>query len=142
MQHLRAFRTVREMPYYAEDSRLERHLEMSAHILAGFQLHNVAADGLSVEEQLHIAGVGVYQHVYLLPGDKVPVRRNYVQYLFLLRAYPHALVEVVDILGESRRVDNAEVAVLGVVGRRLADVVEACPDELSAAEWAVAVEPP
>ena len=65
-----------------------------------------------------------------------------MQYFFLLRAYPHALVEVVDILGESRRVDNAEVAVLGVVGRRLADVVEACPDELSAAERAVAVEPP
>ena len=44
MQHLGAFRTVREMPYYAEDSRLERHLEMSAHILAGLKFHDMCAD--------------------------------------------------------------------------------------------------
>ena len=52
---------------------------------------------------------------------------------------PLALIHIVGILGEARQVDDAEVAraCRESVGRRLADIVEACPDILSADERVV-----
>lgn len=55
---------------------------------------------------------------------------------------PHALIKIVNILGESRRVHDTEIAVLGRVRGRFSDVVKARPDKLTRAELTVSVQPP
>ena len=53
-----------------------------------------------------------------------------VQHGFLLPAVPARLIGIEGILGESGGVHQPEVAVFGVVGCGLADVVDAAPQEL------------
>ena len=115
---------------------------MRAHFAVGFKAHFVRAYRLSVQGKLHMMSVAVYQHVDILARHEIPVGRHDVQDVFLLRREPHALIEIVYVLREACGIHNTKVAVLGVVRGRFADIIKACPDELSTAEFAVPVKSP
>ena len=126
----------------ADNAWLKRNHKTRAHFLVRVKVHHMAADELSVEIQPDMMRVAVNQNVHLFAWHEIPVGRRDVKHVLLLRREPYALVEVVDILRETGCVNNSEIAVLGVVRGRLADIVKSRPDELTAAEFAVAVEFP
>ena len=93
--------------------------------------------GLPVDEEFHLVGVVIVgPEVYLLAFLPVPVGEEVQD--GLVRP-PLALIQVINVFGESGQVDDAEVgAARGpAVGRGLADVVEAGPDVLAGDEVVV-----
>ena len=84
----------------------------------------------AVYDQLHLGQVGQNAHIDHLAGVKVPVGQQ-VQHGLFLPGVPACLIGVEIILGKPGGIHQAKIAVLGVIGRRLADVVNAAPQELS-----------
>src|ERR1039458_3342771 len=101
----------------------------------GVDAQFLAAERVAIEPQLDLLGVGVDRHRDLLTlvAGPVPVREEVQRGLI----GPHTAVEVEAVLGEAGQVDDAEIRTMrgpiaGVaVRRRLAEIVEAGPDEFT-----------
>ena len=88
---------------------------------------------LAVDEEFHLVGIVIIApHVDGLTGQPVPVREQMEHRLLC----PLALIHVIHILREAGKVYYSEItaACWEPVWCWLADVVETCPDELSADE--------
>ena len=86
---------------------------------------------LTINEEFHLVGmVVIAPHIYLLTRNPVPVREEMEHIL----VSPLALVHIVTILWQTSEVDDTEVAATCRIRirSRLADIVEARPDKLSA----------
>ena len=84
----------------------------------------------TVDEQFHFVSVVVVApQVYLLPVQPIPMRKQ-VKYG---STCPFALIHIIDILGESSKINDAKVARTRgkIIGSGLADIVPARPNELS-----------
>ena len=91
------------------------------------------AEADTVEEEFALVGIGVSHDGDGVARVPVPVGE---QVGGVVARVPLGAVEVVAVLGNAREVDDAEIGgvtgpCVGVVGRGLAEVVEARPDELT-----------
>ena len=96
------------------------------------------ANFLAVKKQLYLGCIGSYPNVYILSLVEIPVGENVNKGRFFI-VCPFSTENECAVLGESGGIVLSEIAVLGGIGGRLADIVEACPDELSRAEFRVTV---
>ena len=111
-------------------ARREGHRPLKVRGRAG---HGLRAQRRAVEEELDAVRVGIGPHGDGLAGRPAgPVHRHDVDHR-RSRGAPLALIEIEDVLREAGGVDGAEVRALRrpAVGRRLADVIPAGPDELA-----------
>ena len=69
--------------------------------------------------------------VYCLSLIKIPVGKNMDKRLFF-PIRPLSLIDKISVLGNTRRIDLSKVAVFGLIGRRLSDIIKSGPQKLSA----------
>src|SRR5574344_2166224 len=87
---------------------------------------------LTIHKEFHfVCLIIITPHVYLLTRQPVPVGKKMKHPLLVI---PLTLIHIVNIFGEARQIDDAEITTAGWESVRcgLADIVEACPDKLSA----------
>ena len=93
------------------------------------------AKGLAVQEQFHRRAIAHHRHIHQLAFVPVPVHTDVYHGLLV----PEGLAGIVGILGEAGGIRVAKVAVAGMIGRGLADVVDARPHELAQRKLGIAV---
>ena len=85
---------------------------------------------LAINKQLYLIGIVVIApHVNVLSRKPVPMGEEMEHRLLC----PFTLIHIVYILGEASQIDDAEIRATGreAVGRRLTNIVETRPNELS-----------
>ena len=96
------------------------------------------ANLFAVEIKLDLGSICGHSHVNKLSLDEVPVGENVNKGSFFIIG-PLGSIDKCAVLGVACGIILTEVAVLGAVWGRLADVVKACPDKLTCAVFSVTV---
>ena len=84
------------------------------------------AQGNAVQQQLRRGAIGHDGHIDHLPGVPIPADTD----MHHGRIRPHGLIKIIAVLGETGGIRLTEIAAAGMVGRGLADIINAGPDEL------------
>ena len=121
-------------------SRHIRHMpvrnEVSAAVRRMVQL--LSSEARPVYQELHLLRIRADAKVNLLSLVEIPVREH-MHHRVLLHIRPRRLPDIKGILGESRRINDAEVGILRVVRGGLSDVIKSGPEELAHGKLQIAV---
>ena len=119
-------------------ARLVGHAPISKKTRSLFMIDRLPALPSSVDKEFHLRRIRAGSDVHHLTRIEIPVR-EYVHHGLFPIIRPFRLKYVIGILWKARRVNLTEIRILGMVWRRLTNVIKSGPDKLAKTKRCVPV---